>query len=207
MISAMHNLKIKNFEDVVRLLEKLPPPCEKARAQVKSRETRLTKPDGALGRLEDITEWLAAWQHQSPPRTELIHAVVFAGSHGVTARGVSAYPSEVTSQMVANFQTGGAAVNQLCASFGVTLDVVPFNLDRPTQDFTQEPAMEADECIEAIQVGFEKTQHGIDVLCVGEMGIGNTTAAAALAYALFGGDVRYWVGSGTGVKGEAYRRK
>lgn len=207
MISAMHNLKIKNFDDVHRLLAELPPPCEITRAQVRRRETRLTKPQGALGRLEELTEWLATWQRLSPPRTEHIRAIVFAGTHGVTNQRVSAYPSEVTSQMVANFQAGGAAVNQLCTTFGVDLDVVPFNLDRPTRDFTLAPAMEESECIEAIQVGLDKTDHEMDVLCVGEMGIGNTTAAAALAHALFGGDVRSWVGSGTGVKGEAYARK
>lgn len=109
--------------------------------------------------------------------------------------------------MVANFQAGGAAVNQLCKAFGVDLHIMSFNLDRPTRDFTRAPAMDINECIEAIQEGLDKTAQGMDVLCVGEMEIGNTTVAAAMMYALFGGEVRCWVGSGTGVKGEAYARK
>ncbi|MFA5582395.1 MAG: nicotinate-nucleotide--dimethylbenzimidazole phosphoribosyltransferase, partial [Paracoccaceae bacterium] len=125
--------------------------------------------------------------------------IVFAGNHGVCARGVSAYPAEVTAQMVANFDAGGAAINQLAALAGARLDIVPLALDRPTADFTTAPAMDQAEVIAALRAGWQAVDPAADLLVVGEMGIGNTTAAAAIAAALFGGPVEQWVGRGTGL--------
>ena len=133
--------------------------------------------------------------------------LVFAGNHGVAARGVSAYPAAVTAQMVANFEAGGAAINQLCDVLGAELTVVPLDLDKPTEDMTEAPALAEADCIAALEAGMAAVDEGADLLCLGEMGIGNTTAAAALAAALCGGDGATWVGPGTGVDAEGLARK
>jgi nicotinate-nucleotide--dimethylbenzimidazole phosphoribosyltransferase len=125
--------------------------------------------------------------------------IVFAGNHGVTAQGVSAFPAEVTEQMVLNFQVGGAAINQLAEAANARLDVHALSLDIPTQDFTQGPAMTETEFVEALQTGWEAVDPEADLLVTGEMGIGNTTSAAAIALALCGGEPNDWVGRGTGV--------
>jgi nicotinate-nucleotide--dimethylbenzimidazole phosphoribosyltransferase len=166
---------------------------------VAQRETELTKPPHSLGRLEKIVAWLARWQGRHPPRLERVEILVFAGNHGVTARGVSAYPPEVTAQMVANFAAGGAAINQLARAAQAKLLVVPMSLDKPTADFTVAPALSEDEFLAAIATGYGSVSSEADLVCVGEMGIGNTTAAAALAAALFGGGGQRWAGRGTGV--------
>src|SRR5262249_13958041 len=138
-----------------------------------------TKPAGSLGRLEELAAWLAHWQGKSPPLLDRVEILVFAGNHGVTAHGVSAYPSEVTAEMVANFASGGAAINQLARLAGATLRVFPLSLDRPPAAFTQAPAMDEREFLTAVRTGYEAVSSDADLVCVGEMGIGNTTAAAA----------------------------
>ena len=195
------------FDDIRALVRALPGPDLAAAAAVRARDATLTKPPGSLGRLEEIAEWLAAWQGKPSPKVERPLAVVFAGNHGVVAQGVAAYPQAVTAQMVANFRAGGAAVNQLCAAFGLGLKVFELALEKPTRDFTQEPAMEEAECAATIAYGMEAIAEGADLLCVGEMGIGNTTVAAAVAHALFGGAPEDWVGPGTGVDAEGLKRK
>lgn len=185
--------------DPITFLTGLPEPDTDAQAAVRAREAVLTKPAGSLGRLEDITEWLAGWQGRALPRADTVQALVFAGNHGVAAQGVSAFPPEVTAQMVANFQAGGAAVNQLCRTFGVDLAVIPLDLDTPTADITQGPAMTAEEFAAAFQAGADAVNQKADLLCVGEMGIANTTAAAAVCLGLFGGAGADWAGPGTGL--------
>jgi nicotinate-nucleotide--dimethylbenzimidazole phosphoribosyltransferase len=136
-----------------------------------------------------------------------VEILVFAGNHGVTRRGVSAYPAEVTAQMVANFAAGGAAINQLARSAGAQLRVIPLLLDRPSADFTESAALSEPEFLDAVAGGYDAVSPACDVLCLGEMGIGNTTAAAALCAALFGGDSARWAGRGTGVDAEGLARK
>jgi nicotinate-nucleotide--dimethylbenzimidazole phosphoribosyltransferase len=131
--------------------------------------------------------------------------VIFAGNHGVTAKGISAFPAEVTAQMVANFAHGGAAINQLAKAFGAKLDVHALDLDRPTGDFTEGPAMTEAEVVAALAKGFDAVDPKADLLVAGEMGIGNTTVAAALAAALYGGTG--WAGRGTGVDDAGLARK
>ncbi len=177
----------------------MPGPDEAAAERARAHDAQLTKPAGALGRLEALAQWAAAWQGRHPPRAERIQVVVFAGNHGVAARGVSAYPPAVTAQMVANFEAGGAAINQLCDVLGAELTVMPLDLDRPTDDMTLAPALGEADCVAALEAGIAAVDEGADLLCLGEMGIGNTTAAAALAAALCGGDGATWVGPGTGV--------
>jgi nicotinate-nucleotide--dimethylbenzimidazole phosphoribosyltransferase len=185
----------------------LPVGSDSARLAVLERQAVLTKPPGSLGRLEDLTAWLAQWQGRPVPKLERIDVVVFAGNHGVTRQGVSPYPATVTAQMVANFAQGGAAINQLARVAGAGLTVVPLDLDCPTQDFTELPAMTANEFLGAVATGFDAVSTECDLLCVGEMGIGNTTAGAAIAAALFGGGGIRWAGRGTGVDDAGLRRK
>ena len=198
---------IQNLGDVRALLQTLPAGDVQAAENARAREPQLTKPGGSLGRLEDIAEWLATWQGRHPARVERIKVAVFAGNHGVTAQGVSAFPPEVTFQMVANFEAGGAAINQLCGVAGADLEVVALDLDNPTRDFSQEPAMDDAECTAAFRRGMEAVGADYDVICLGEMGIGNTTPAAAIAHAIHGGEAGDWVGPGTGVEGDALALK
>src|SRR5262249_54563382 len=144
---------------------------------------------------------------RAPPRLQQVEILVFAGNHGVTRRGVSAYPAEVTAQMVANFAAGGAAINQLAQTAGANLRVISLSLERPTSDFTERPAMSEPEFVAAVSAGYQAVPAGCDLLCVGEMGIGNTTAAAAIAAALFEGGARRWAGHGAGVDQEGLSRK
>ncbi|MFO1111825.1 MAG: nicotinate-nucleotide--dimethylbenzimidazole phosphoribosyltransferase [Bradyrhizobium sp.] len=172
-----------------------------------ARQQMLTKPPGSLGRLEELAIWLARWQGRDRPRLDRVAINVFAGNHGVAARGVSAYPAEVTAQMVANFSAGGAAINQIARLAGADLKVEAIELDRPTRDFVTAAAMDADEFLRAVDIGYRSVPEACDLLVVGEMGIANTTAAAALCAALLGGGAERWTGRGTGVDDEGLARK
>ncbi|SLN35931.1 Nicotinate-nucleotide--dimethylbenzimidazole phosphoribosyltransferase [Aquimixticola soesokkakensis] len=181
------------------LLRAAPASDATASEAARARNLQLTKPPAALGRLEDLAIWYAGWRGAARPRLEKPQVIVFAGNHGITAQGVSAFPAEVTVQMVANFKAGGAAINQLAAAFGAQMSVVELDLERPTEDFTKGPAMSQADCVAALKAGWEAVDPQADLLVVGEMGIGNTTSAAAVACALFGGTAATWVGRGTGV--------
>lgn len=189
------------------LLSAAPSLDSEAKAGAEERNGQLTKPPGALGRLEDLAIWYASWRANPRPSIETPQVIIFAGNHGVCARGVSAFPPEVTVQMVANFEHGGAAINQLSKAFGADMSVVSLSLDTPTADFTTAPAMTEDEVVDALVAGWTAVKDTSDLLVVGEMGIGNTTAAAAVAAALFGGDAADWTGRGTGVDDEGLNRK
>lgn len=201
------SVSFKDLDQFRAIVSRLPCPDEEARSAAQERNGQLTKPPGALGRLEDIAIWMASWQGREKPTTENIQVVIFAGNHGVAARGVSAFPPEVTVQMVANFEHGGAAINQLSKAFGADMSVRALRLDEPTADFTQAPAMTADELCEALSVGWNAVNPMGDLFVTGEMGIGNTTSAAAIAAALLGGTAADWVGRGTGVNDEGLDRK
>lgn len=200
-------MPVQSMDDVRALLRELPGPDNRAAAAAAAREATLTKPAGSLGRLEALVEHVSAWQGRHPPRLERCRMAVFAGNHGVCAEGVSAFPAGVTAQMVANFDGGGAAINQLCAHAGLEFAIFPLDLDTPTGNFVREPAMSEEDCARAMAVGMSAVDDGLDLLCLGEMGIGNTTAAAALCHALFAGEPKDWVGPGTGVAGEALANK
>ena len=171
------------------------------------RNGQLTKPPGALGRLEDLAIWYASWRGDAKPAITSPQVIVFAGNHGVCAQGVSAFPPEVTVQMVANFEHGGAAINQLSKEFGAKMDVHALDLDNPTADFTQAPAMSEADVITALTTGWNAVNPKSDLLVTGEMGIGNTTSAAAIAAACFGGAASDWTGRGTGVDDAGLARK
>lgn len=199
--------QLSALSDLNRLAATLPAADPGAGEAARARQATLTKPQGSLGRLEQLAEFMAAWRASPCPEISRAQALVFAGNHGICAQGVNPYPQEVTAQMVANFQAGGAAINQLCRVNGADLSVIALDLDRPTADFTQSAAMTDADCLEALNRGAAAVDRAADVLILGEMGIGNSTIAAALAAAVFGGDVAQWVGPGTGSDAEGLARK
>ena len=184
--------------EIPALAQILPGADLAAREAALSRQNSLTKPPGALGRLEELAIFMAGWQGTDRPKIEQAQALIFAGNHGICAQGVNPFPQEVTAQMVANFQAGGAAINQLCQINGAALQVIALDLDNPTKDFTTGPAMSEAETLDAMNRGAAAVDTSADILVLGEMGIGNSTVAAALAAALFGGSAAEWVGPGTG---------
>lgn len=189
----------QSFDDIRNELTGAPRADEAVRKDAEARNGQLTKPPGALGRLEDLAIWYATWRGTDRPQIKHPQVLVFAGNHGVTAQGVSAFPAQVTVQMVANFEAGGAAINQLSKLAGAQMTVHALSLETPTADFTQGPAMTEAEFFEAFGTGWSAVSAEADLLVTGEMGIGNTTAAAAVACALFGGSAEDWTGRGTGV--------
>ena len=198
---------ISSLDEIRDMLAEMPAADLPSGSAAATHQAQLTKPAGALGRLEELAEWLATWQGAHPPSLDMPRVAVFAANHGVAARGVSAYPAEVTAQMMHNFIHGGAAVNQLAALADADLRVYEMALDEPTADFTQAPAMSAEELVRAMSYGMMSVEENFDVMALGEMGIANTTSAAALSCALFGGEARDWVGRGTGVDEAGYKRK
>ncbi len=194
------------FDDIRNLLRTMPGPDTAAAQKVAERDAMLTKPPGALGRLEEIAIWLATWSGRSP-RINRPLVAIFAGNHGVTAKGVSPFPSDVTAQMVANFGAGGAAINQICVAHDLGLKVFDLALELPTGNISEEPAMDEKTCAATMAYGMESIAGGTDLLCIGEMGIGNTTIAAAIYYALFGGTAAEWVGPGAGSDEAGIARK
>lgn len=195
------------FDDVRALVAAMPGPDLAAVAAVRARDARLTKPAGSLGRLETLVEWLAAWQGRPQPRVDRPVVSIFAANHGVAAKGVSAFPAAVTRQMVDNFSAGGGAINQICVAFDLGLKVLDLALEVPTPDITEDDAFGEAGCAATIAFGMESVAGGTDLLIVGEMGIGNTTVAAAIYHALYGGAPEDWVGRGTGVDDAGLARK
>ncbi|MDX1881796.1 nicotinate-nucleotide--dimethylbenzimidazole phosphoribosyltransferase [Mycolicibacterium sp. 120270] len=202
-------------------------PDEDAAAQARARQDTLTKPAGSLGRLEDLSVWVAACQGVCPPNQfQRARVVVFAGDHGVTSAGVSAFPAEVTAQMVANFDAGGAAINVLAEAAGATVRVADIAVDvdephspaigahkvrRSSGNIAVEDALSAEEAEAAVEAGRriadEEVDAGADLLIAGDMGIGNTTAATALIAALTGSEPVVVVGRGTGIDDAGWSRK
>ena len=199
-----------NFDNLMTLRAmcgNLPAGDHVATEAVRARQSILTKPEGSLGRLEEACAWLATWQRREMPRLDRIGILIFAGNHGVVIKGVSPFPPSVTGQMVGNFAKGGAAINQLAGVAGAALRVVPLSLDTPSTDFTTAPAMTERQFLDSVAIGFDAVDPETDLLCLGEMGIGNTTSAAALAAALFGGGGLEWAGRGTGIDDAGLVRK
>lgn len=201
------------------------PPSEAHAAAAEARQNALTKPKGALGALERLAIRLAALQRTDRPRADNVRIVLFAGDHGITAQGVSAYPSAVTVQMLGNFARGGAAISVLARELGAPLEVIDVGtlaaneiagvmIDKPcrgTRDFSREPAMTIDEAQHALMTGrraaLRAAEHRADLLILGEMGIGNTTSATAIAAALLARPPADLAGAGTGLDAEGVRHK
>ncbi|GGE77139.1 nicotinate-nucleotide--dimethylbenzimidazole phosphoribosyltransferase [Stappia taiwanensis] len=195
------------FDDIRNLVRQMPGPDEEARQEARARDAQLTKPAGSLGRLEELAEWVAGWSGQGRPKITRPLVAIFAANHGVAAKGVSAFPASVTRQMVENFAAGGAAINQLCIAHDLGLKVFDLALDMPTPDITEDDAFDEANCAATMAFGMEAVAGGTDLLCLGEMGIANTTVAAAVFAALFGGAPGDWVGPGTGVDADGMARK
>lgn len=207
------------------LIAKIQPLDEAAMQAARARQDDLTKPRGSLGQLEDISIKMAGITGQARPKIEHKVVTTMAGDHGVVAEGVSAYPSEVTPQMVMNFVFGGAAINVLAKHVGARVVIVDLGvaseLNHPaiiqkkiasgTQNMTQGPAMRREQAIEALEAGAAicevELEKGLDILATGDMGIGNTTPSAAIAAALTGRSVEEIAGRGTGVDDEGLQRK
>jgi nicotinate-nucleotide--dimethylbenzimidazole phosphoribosyltransferase len=200
-------MQFDSLDDISTFCRDLPNGDARAANAATLRQEALTKPPGSLGRLEELATWLARWQGREIPKLDRVTIAVFAGNHGVAVRGVSAYPQAVTAQMVENFANRGAAINQIASLACADLRVVPIELDRPTRDFTVAPAMDADEYLTAIDIGYRTVPPDSDLLAVGEMGIANTTTAAMLCAALLGGGAGRWAGRGTGVDDAGLARK
>ena len=207
--------------------EPVPPPDSQAAAAARARQDRLTKPPGSLGRLEDLSVWVASCQGTCPPRQfQRARVVVFAGDHGVTQSGVSAFPAEVTAQMVANFDAGGAAINALAEAAGAGVRVVDIAVDtdkplsreigahkvrRGSGNIAVEDALSAEEAQAAVEAGRriadDEVDSGADLLIAGDMGIGNTTPATTLIAAITGTEPVAVVGRGTGIDDPGWIRK
>ena len=210
---------------IQQLIAKIQPLDEAAMQAARARQDDLTKPRGSLGQLEDISVKIAGITGEVRPK--LTHKVVttMAGDHGVVAEGVSAYPSEVTPQMVMNFVFGGAAINVLSQHVGARVIIVDMGvaseLDHPavvnkkialgTKNIAQGPAMTRAQAIQAIEAGAAvveaELEKGLDILATGDMGIGNTTPSAAIAAAITGRSVQEIAGRGTGVDDAGLQRK
>jgi nicotinate-nucleotide--dimethylbenzimidazole phosphoribosyltransferase len=195
------------FAEILDLLMVVPEGNEEAVDAVRMHDAQLTKPPGSLGRLEELVAWLARWQGKSTPTLANPMVAIFAANHGVTDQGVSAFPREVTAQMVANFTAGGAAISQICALHELNLRVFELALELPTGDITLAPAMDDKTCAATVAYGMEAIAGQPDCLAIGEMGIGNTTIAAAIYAALYSGSGADWVGRGTGVDDAGLDRK
>src|SRR5215218_7599968 len=178
-----------SLDDIRAFCRDLPKGDVRAAEAAMRRQQNLTKPPGSLGRLEELAIWLAQWQGRDSPRLDRVSVAA------------------VTAQMVANFAAGGAAINQIAKLAGADLRVVPIELDRPTRDFTEAAAMDADEFLRAVNLGYRTVPEDCDLLAVGEMGIANTTTAAMLCTALAGGGAARWAGRGTGVDDDGLARK
>ena len=204
------------------LFAKVEAPNAEVEQQARDRQLTLTKPAGSLGRLEDLGVWISACQGQCPPHSiDNPRIVVFAGDHGVAQHGVSAYPSEVSLQMAANIQAGGAAINVLVRAAGASVRVVDVSLDhdvwgdelvsRSCGSIDREDAMDDDQVIRSLQIGQrvadQEVDSGVDLLIAGDLGIGNTTPAAALIGAMTSTEPVVVVGRGTGIDDEGWKRK
>jgi nicotinate-nucleotide--dimethylbenzimidazole phosphoribosyltransferase len=191
------------------LLVDLPAPDEVARAAVADRAASVLRPTGAFERLDDVAVWLASWQRTDRPAVEMPHAIVFAADHGVAAAGVSAYPTEVTIAMLDALEKGAATAAAMSRAIGVTLDVVDAGVGRPTGDIRVEPAMDPERFDEAVRLGVDAVARGAGAVLrvLGEMGIGNTTAASAVAACLYEEPGAVWCGRGTGLDDDGVARK
>ena len=194
--------------ELSRLLETLTTPDATCAKAVENRAAQVLRPTGAFGRLDRVAAWLAGWQGTERPVVERPHAILFAGDHGVAAEGVSAYPSDITGAMVAALLAGKATASVLARQVGATLEVVDVAVGEPTGNIRTTDALSTARFDASARAGIDAVEEcDADLLVVGEMGIGNTTPAAAVAASVLGGTGSDWVGPGTGVAGEALANK
>lgn len=195
------------FDDLRELVAALPAADEPARARVRALFARTDKKQDSLGRLEDVAAWLAAWSGRAPPMVMRPLVAIFAGNHGVARHAISPRPLSATAEAVELCAAGGAAINQVCIAYDLGLKVFDLALDLPTGDITQEAALDERGCAATVAFGMEAIAGGTDLLCLGDLGVGNSTVAAALLAALFGGTGAEWVGEGSGADAAMMVRK
>lgn len=186
------------FDDFRELLAKLPAADAAAEARMRALFARAGRPEGSLGRVEDIAAWLAAWSGRAPPAVTRPLVAIFAGNHGVARHGVSPRPAAATLDAVELCAAGGAAINQVCIAHELGLKVFDLALDIPTGDITREAALDERGCAATMAFGMEAIAGGTDLLCLGDLGAGNSTVAAAVLAAVLGGGGADWVGAGSG---------
>ena len=195
-------------EEIVAELSRAPDPDERARDAVRDRTSRVLRPGGALERLDEAAAWLAGWQRTHAPVVTRPAVVVFVGDHGVAEEGVSAYPATITAEMLRALREGAATAAVMARSIGASLEVVDVGVGRPTRNFVFHPALDEarfKECFEAGRASVAGLD--TDLVVLGEMGIANTTAAAAVCACLFGLAAEDWVGRGTGIDDATLKRK
>jgi len=186
----------------------LPPPDEMAMVAVRARASRVLRPTGALARLDEVAAWLAGWQRTARPSVQAPAVIVFVADHGVAVEGVSAYPAEVTMAMLRALRSGVATVTTMARVLGASVDVVDVGVGRPTRNFVREAALSKTRFRECFEIGRRAVADlKTDLLVLGEMGIANTTSAAAVCAALLGGPAEEWTGWGTGIDDETFERK
>lgn len=195
------------FDDFRNLLSNLPEGNADAAETVRDLFSR-ARSAGSLGRVEDIAVWLAEWTGKAQPSVLRPQAAIFAGNHGVAAaRSISPRPVEATAADVELCAAGGAAINQICMAYDIGLKVFDLALHLPTEDITVKPALDERGCAATMAFGMEAIAGGADLMCIGDMGVGNTTVAAALSAALCGGAGKDWVGPGSGADSAMQARK
>lgn len=195
------------FDDFRTLMQNLPGGDAAAAARIRAVFAKADKPAGSLGRMEDIAAWLAEWSGRAPPAINRPLMAVFAGNHGVAVQGVSPRPIEATARAVELCAAGGAAINQLCLAYDLGLKVFDLALYLPTGDITREAALDERGCAATMAFGMEAVAGGTDLLCLGDLGVGNSTVAAAILCMLYGGSGADWVGPGSGADETMMRRK
>lgn len=200
------------MSDLLRsLLTDLPESDPASADAVRTRAGSVLRPEGALQRLDDIAVHMAGWRQTTTPTVERPGVVVFAGDHGIAAAGVSKYPSDITAAMLAAVQAERATINAMARAVGAQLSVHDVGVGDPTADIRFDDAMSPERADGVAQAAIDAVDahhgDGVDLLVLGELGIGNTTAAAALAAALLDGGVETYVGRGTGVDDDGLQRK
>lgn len=197
----------KPFDDFRDLLASLPAADAEAEARVRALFAKADKQPGSLGRMEDIAAWLAAWSGRAPPSVSRPLVAIFAGNHGVARHGISPRPVTATTGSVELCAAGGAAINQICLAYDLGLKVFDLALHIPSGDISETAALDERGCAATMAFGMEAIADGADLLCLGDLGVGNSTVAAALLASLFGGQGADWVGPGSGADAMMVQRK
>ncbi|OLL55229.1 nicotinate-nucleotide--dimethylbenzimidazole phosphoribosyltransferase [Bartonella henselae] len=200
-------MTVSPFDNFRALLTSLPVADEFSIILAKKRQKSLTKKQEALGKLGEIAVWYAGWRGAEKPIVTQPLVAIFSGNHGVIEENVTPFPQSMTQKMVQNFAAGGGAINQICIAYDLGLKIFDLALEYPTMNITKDAAMDERSAAATMAFGMESIAGGTDLLCIGEMGVGNTTIASALCLALFGGEVEEWTGNSTGIDERFYQRK
>ncbi|WP_019221814.1 nicotinate-nucleotide--dimethylbenzimidazole phosphoribosyltransferase [Bartonella senegalensis] len=200
-------MSVSPFDDFRALLTNLPIADEFSIILAKKRQESLTKEQGSLGKLGEIAIWYAGWRGTEKPLVTRPLVAIFSGNHGIIEENVTPFPQSMTQKRVQNFAVGGAAINQICIAYDLGLKIFDLALEYPTMNITKDAAMDQRSAAATMAFGMESIAGGTDLLCIGEMGVGNSTIASALCLALFGGEVEEWIGSGIEIEEKFYQRK